>query len=279
MLNAAPFVLRHAMEAPVSRLPAALITALLTLLLGVGGHAVAGAAPPTSSPRPATVHADVSDSEEAADDSADGEDSGEDDAADPADAVDDGLDFCDITLSSVASDEPGSGAPGDLADPDDPGDNEDTPEDDQPADCTDDGTAEQASPKAAAHGDKTVLLKTLLSSGTVDGGTVTMSGPGTVTQELLMPGRSASLRAVASGTTKLKAKPPAKVLIGSVTKSVRKAGKVRLTVHLNRAGRIALRNAKKDVTITVKTVTHVKGKKAQTTTRTLHVTLKGAKRA
>jgi hypothetical protein len=255
-----------------------LITALLTLLLGDGGVDDAGAAP-ASSPAKATYPADPSDptaQDETPDD--------ENNSVEPDDTVEYDLDFCGLTENTDAGDTPDDPAADDEAtDPEDVSDDaadegDDAETGDDPA-CDDEAAATTTEPKFS-DGPQSLQLKSLLNSGTVDGGSVTMNGPGSVTQELFLPAGGATTRALrAGGATTKKTKANGKLLAGSVTKTVKKAGKVTLKVRLNRAGRSALRKAKKDVTITVKTVTHVKGKKAKTKTGTVRVKVKAVKRA
>ena len=62
-----------------------------------------------------------------------------------------------------------------------------------------------------------------------------------------------------------------RIRAGSIKRTVYKAGVVHLTVRLNAAARKQLRGAKRDVRITIKTVTKVKGGKARTRTGTIVV--------
>jgi hypothetical protein len=161
------------------------------------------------------------------------------------------------------------GTPG-QADGTDPADSADEADAPDPGDDTggDAGTLDELCSavdlpgEAADGGSLDVSLKRVLAGGVVNTGSVTLTGAGTVTQELWLPGRPGA--SAARKSAKPRKAGSARLLAGSVKRTVSKAGNVRLSVHLNRAARKRLRAARKDVRISVKTVTRLKGGKART---------------
>jgi hypothetical protein len=289
---------QFAKEASVLRL----LTLLFTTLL-VGLPLTTSAA--SAAPAPSAVHGSQSD-DPADDATADDSDSSGDDA-DADDSSDDSFDlsaYCSILSGDDSGDD---GAADDAADDgtitidlgvldtlgpdaqDDPEAADDTADDSSAdEDCA---GAEDSANSTPSSGTRTASVSDMLKTGTVNTGTVTMSGPGTITQELWLPAVAPAkhgLRAVVSSKASTKArtgklkkakarKATGRTLGGRVTRTVTRAGVVNLKVTLNAAARKLLRNSKKDVRITVKTTTRVKGGKAQTKNGTLVARRKAAK--
>ncbi|MCW2996492.1 MAG: hypothetical protein JWN65_41 [Solirubrobacterales bacterium] len=200
-----------------------------------------------------------------------------DDAGAPDDASDDSADDAAVRAADDGADDTDDADPADETDP------VDEPEDG--LGCDDGATAGDAPDEAADGGTGKVSLANVLKRGALDTGSVSLSGPGTVTQEVwLTNGRSsatprvvaASARKRTAAKRKARGTTGGKILGGSVTRTVRKAGVVHLTIRLNTAARRQLRKSKKDVRITVKTTTKLKGAKARTRTGTLVLKRKGA---
>jgi hypothetical protein len=274
-----------------------LLTLLFTTLL-VGLPLTASAA--SAAPAPSTVHASQSD---------DPADDAEADDADPADDDAEADDSFDLSAycSALDGDDSGDDAADDSGDDtitidlgvldtldpdaqDDPEDADDGADDSSASDedCADESSADST----PSSGTRTASVADMLKTGTVNTGTVTMSGPGTITQELWLPAVAPAKRGLrAVGTSKAsakirkgKAKTTAKArkatgrtLGGRVTRIVTRAGVVNLKVTLNAAARKLLRSSKKDVRITVKTTTRVKGGKPQFKNGTLVAHRKAAK--
>lgn len=137
---------------------------------------------------------------------------------------------------------------------DDPAD-EDEGEDDEDVTCDEEDEAEDVLKPGTTP---LVSYRTLLRSGTLDGGAVRMSGPGVVTETLTLgTGKASAARAKA---------PKADRTLGSARKTVRRAGTVRLTVRLTKAGKAALRKAGAKARLTLTVTRTPRGRKAQVTT-------------
>jgi hypothetical protein len=259
----------------VSRSLASILAVLVTLLAGVTLSATAVAAA-TPAPGPPVAAVDATPGE----DDPIGVDLGdlcvllaEADAGDESDAPD------ATSRAATAPDEP-------AADPDEdnPIGGEDPADTANAIDCagdlTDEPDAEPDRPAASKVRSKRPTLADVLKKGSIATGPVTMAGAGTITQELwLDPGRAATKRIVASAAASKRTakKPKGRILGGTLTRTVKQAGVVHLTVRLNAAGRKALRRARKDVRITVKTITKLRGAKARTHSSTLLVPVKPPK--
>jgi hypothetical protein len=289
---------QFAKEASVLRLLTLLFTALL-----VGLPLTTSAA--SAAPAPSAVHGSQSD-DPADDAAADDAEPADDDAGD--DSSDDSFDlsaYCSILSGDDSSDDAAADDSADdgtitidlgVLDTLGP-DAQDDPED---ADSGDDSSAsdedcagdEDSSGATPSSGTRTASAADMLRTGSVSTGTVTMSGPGTITQELWLPAVAPAkhgLRAASSSKAtakarkgKLKTKAKARKAVGRtlggrVTRTVTRAGVVNLKITLNAAARKLLRNSRKDVRITVKTTTRVKGGKPQIKNGTLVARRKAAK--
>lgn len=270
-----------------------LIFSTLLVALPLTGSAASAA------PAPTAVHASQSGGDDAGDDAADADDASTDPADDPADEPVDLSELCALAGDDSADDTAGEDASDDedgaisidlgvldsLDGDDDPEDVPDPPDD--PGDGIDCSGADEAGGTLAGGGTHTVSVADILKSGVVSTGTVKMSGPGVITQELWLPAAAPAarhgLRAAtgkgAGRSAKGKArKATGRTLGGRVVKTVTRAGTVTLKVRLNAAARRLLRRTKKDVRITVKTTTRVRGGKAQVRNGTLVARRKAAKK-
>lgn len=246
----------------------ALLTVLLTLLVGATFAAVAATAATGGGWAAATSAQTEADGEEADDGEAEVDDAAGADLnalcdlagqADPEgeDAEDDPTDAESraVTLEELLNAE----------------EDEEDLEEEEPDVGFDCDTAPSGSPsgEAADGGTEKVSRRTVLKDGKLDTGSVALAGAGTVTQELWLNRSSSAPRAAAAA-----AKRPSnrgRILGGSVKRTVKKAGVVSLVVRLNTAARQHLRKAKEDVRITVKTITKVKGGKPRTRNGTIVV--------
>jgi hypothetical protein len=127
-------------------------------------------------------------------------------------------------------------------------------------------TCSQAPAKPGDIGTTTTTLtqKDLGRGGSLDTGSVTPDGLGTITRELWFP---RSIRAHSTKRTKARGKATTRTFLGgTVTRTINKAGvAVNLVVPLNSAARSLLRTTRTDVRVTVKTITRMRGKKASIT--------------
>lgn len=207
---------------------APLTLALALLALPAAAPAIARAADPgaTQNASAADPATDATDEQGAPDDE------------DAADAPDDGTSGDDCDTKSLKQ-----------AEPDEPDEVDAEPSDADFRSCDGAGAAPSSSSVAAT-----------LRAGKLDGGTVRITGPGSIEQTLTLPGK-----------TKVKG---SRIVLGKAKRNVTKAGKVRMTITLTKAGKAKLKRAKGKVTVTLTTKVKVRGAKARTTTRKM--TLKGA---
>lgn len=106
--------------------------------------------------------------------------------------------------------------------------------------------AEAGDAEAAAAPASTVLtVKKSLKAGWVDGGTVKLTRAGKVTQQLRYRGK----------------------VVGTASKTLKKAGRVRMRIKLTRAGRKALAAASGPATLGLKTTRTLRNGKAATSSR------------
>lgn len=191
------------------------------------------------------------------------------DGSDDPTAEDPSVVTIDLGSFDTGSLDPGAGDPSstDGSDGSDPTDNSDAT--DVPDPCAD------PTGEASDGGTTTVTRSALLKGGVLKTGTVSVTGAGRVTQQLWLPagghGRHGLRASVARKSGKARTITGGKLLGGSLTRTVTKAGVVTLSVRLNKAARAQLRRAKTSVTITVKTTVAPKGGKAVTRTGTVIV--------
>lgn len=194
------------------------------------------------------------------------------DGSDDPTAADQSVVTIDLGSFDTGALDPGAGDPSstDGSDGTDPTDTSDSA--DVPDPCA---AAADPAGEASDGGTTTVTRSALLKGGVLKTGTVSVTGAGRVTQQLWLPagghGRHGLRAAVARKGGKARTATGGKLLGGSVTRTVTKAGVVNLSVRLNKAARAQLRRAKTSVTITVKTTTTPKGGKAVTRTGTVVV--------
>ena len=207
--------------------PLALALALLTIL---------AAAPPAAraADDAATQTATAADADADAD---------EPDEMDTVDEPDDGTAGDDCDTKSLKQEE---------ADEAEEAEDEPSDGDFRSCDGEGDGASSPFSPTSVAA---------ILRTGKFNGGSVRITGPGSIEQTLTLP-----------GGTKAKG---SRVVLGKAKRNVTRAGRVRMTITLTQAGKAKLKRAKGKVTVTLTTKVKVRGAtKARTTTRM--ITLKGA---
>ncbi len=235
------------------------LTTLLASLLATGTLSVPSAladdAPTTDDPTATIIDVVYDDGGEAADDSSD-------DSADACDSSDDSEDSSDDDTSAeerraAFRQDDASADDSDVAD--DAGDDsadEDTADDESCDDATDDDVLQPGDSPLAS-------LKSLLAGGSFDAGAVGMSGPGTLTEQLVLGnGKAVAAAARVSRSSKVRG-----VTLGTARKAVKKAGVTHLTIKLTKQGRKALKKAGKKGKVTLKVTKTRRGRSIVTTHR------------